>query len=138
MVIMLQIKKARRTGYLYSIEVLMAVSAIFLALFFLYRSPPPAPDIELAVVKQQGFYTLEYMSSYGLLEKYMADGSETAIERELSGILSQNINFETEICRQSCDQTNVPANTTVVAVDYYVSSYKNIFLGKKLRLWLWL
>jgi hypothetical protein len=134
MVIMPQ-RKSR--GYLYSIEVLLAVSAIFLALFFLFRAPAPEPDIEMAIVKQQGFYALEYLSSHDILEKYVADNNELAIERTLSDILSQNINFETEICRQNCDQTNVPANTTVIAVDYYVSAYKNIYLGKKLRLWLW-
>ena len=129
---------ARKKGYIYTIEVLIAVSIIFFALYFLYRSPIPETEIELAMIKQQGFYALDYMSDHDYLDRYIANDDEYSIEQFLKSVISPSINFETEICSQICEDTNVPANTTVVSVDYYVSGYKSSYLGKKLKMWLWL
>ena len=127
-----------KKGYLYTIEVLIAVAVIFFSVYFLYSSPSPEPEIELAVIKQQGFYALEYMHGHDYLEKYVLAEDEYSIEQLLRGILSPNINFETEICRQSCEDTNVPGNRTVISLDYYVAGYRDSYLGKKLKMWLWI
>ncbi len=124
-------------GYLYTLEVLIAISIIFVSMVMLFRYAPTQPDLGVSILKQQGFEALGYMDDKGTLRELVLMNNETAIEEELNLILLKAVNFETDICSLSCNKTSVPANKTVVAVDYYVSGYKDAYLGKKLRLWLW-
>lgn len=133
------IMKTRKgmTGYIYSLEVLIAISIIFIALVFLFRYAPAKPATELSIIKQEGFHVLEYMNNQGALREYVFIDNETEFEKYLAPLLPANLYFETEICSLLCDTENVPNNETVIAVDYYVSGYKDHYLGKKIRLWLW-
>jgi hypothetical protein len=124
-------------GYLYTLEVLIAVSIVFGAVFLVYRSPPPKPDAQIAMIKQQGFESLRYLDDQGLLRKYVNESNETAIKNSLQNSLTKNIGFEIAICTTSCDTIGVPDNQTIILVDYYISGYRNSFDPKKIRLYLW-
>lgn len=124
-------------GYLYTIEVLIAVSLVMASYVLIFQSPPTKPSLEVPLVKQQGFLALEHLDSAGILRPLVFSSAESRIEQELDRILVDSIKFETDVCGYSCNSTNVPANVTVVAVDYYVSGYTSSFFSKKVRLWMW-
>ena len=124
-------------GYLYTLEVLIAVSIVFAAVFFVYRSPPQKPDAELVVIKQSGFDALKYLDGKGDLGMYASQNNETAIETAVSSIIPRSIGIEAKICYDTCSQAGIPMNQTVIAVDYYVSGYRSTYDAKKVRLYLW-
>lgn len=124
-------------GYLYTLEVLIALSIIFGAILFVYKSPPPKTDAEIVAIKQGGFEALRHLSERGVLGKYAYEGNETQIEYELESILEKSIGFEISICSDSCDQSGIPLNQTVVAVDYYTAGYRKNFSPMTVRLYLW-
>lgn len=124
-------------GYLYTLEVLVAISLVFGALFFIYRSPPPKPDFQTSLIKQGGFEAIRYLDERGDLRKYVNQSNETAVEDALESILPKSVGFEVSICGLSCDTEGIPSNRTTIAVDYYVSGYRNIFDPKRVRIYLW-
>ena len=124
-------------GYLYTLEVLIALSIIFGAVLFVYRSPPPKPESESLFIKQSGFDALKYLDEKGVLRMYAYQNNESALENDLSSCLVKSIGFEAAFCYDSCDSIGVPENQTVVAVDYYISGYRSASDAKKVRLYLW-
>jgi len=124
-------------GYLYTFEVLIAVSIFILAFVFMYKTAPLKSNMEISIIKQEGFDALDYMNNNDDLPRLVNENNEQAIEDMLQSILPPEIFFETEICTSDCNKANVPANMTVISVDYYVSGYKNQYAGKKVKLWLW-
>lgn len=123
-------------GYLYSLEVLVAISIILVAMVFIFRDAPQKPEMELDLIKIQGFQLLEYLDNSNELRNIVVNGNEADIESRLV-LLPKSIGSEAEICREYCNQTNVPGNGSVVSVDYYVSGYKDRYVGKKVKVWLW-
>lgn len=124
-------------GYLYTLEVLIALSIIFGAILFVYKAPPTKPDAEISAIKQNGFEALRHISEKGMLGKYALEGNESQIEYELESFLEKSMGFEISICQDSCDQTGVPEKQTVVAVDYYTAGYRTSFGPRTVRLYLW-
>ena len=124
-------------GYIYTLEVLIAISIIFISMVSLFRIAPAKPETEISIIKQSGFDALFYLDQSGILREMVLGNNETEIENNLKNILPENIQFETEICRTSCDTTNLPINKTIIAVDYYIGGYKETYSGKKVRLFLW-
>jgi len=124
-------------GYVYSLEMLIAVSIILVALVLIFREGPKEQQIEVSLLKRYAWESLEYLNYNGSLREYAANDDEGSIENSLSNILPQNVFFELDICKLQCDDTNVPKNETVVTVDYYVSGYRNIFVEKKVKMWVW-
>src|SRR3989338_7924675 len=103
-------------GYMYTLEVFIAVSIIFLTIVFAFRNPPSSPELELSLMKKQGFEALQYLYDAGELEALADSGSEATIESRLSALLPANTLFEAEICGTACSRGNVPENQTVIAV----------------------
>jgi hypothetical protein len=129
--------RSRAKGYIYTLEVLIAVSIILVSLVFIFRSSPAKPELETSLIKTQGADALSFLDSKGTLRKLVYDDNETEIETQLKTYLPKNIGFEVQVCTSPCSAVNVPVNETVVAVNYYISGYKENYLGKKVRLWLW-
>lgn len=127
----------RKKGYVYTLEVLIAVSIMFISLVLIFRTAPTKPELELSLIKEQGFDALLYLDQKGDLRRMVSENNETGIEYGLKTILPLNVNFETDVCMSNCDDTNVPSNRTIIVVDYYISSYMENYLGKRVRLWLW-
>ncbi len=123
-------------GYVYTLEVLIAVSVIFVSLVFLFRNPPTKPDLEIPLMKRQGFEALDYLMQKDDIRELVSNGNESLLESRLKEALTA-VQFDIDICNYTCSETNVPANQTAIAIDYYVSGYRNSYFGKKVRLWLW-
>jgi len=113
-------------GYVYTIEVMMAISIIAVTAGFLFGNSPEKPDTGSGLVKERLFSVLEYLDAAGLLRVYVANNTEGALEGEIA-----------EICTYDCDTTNVPGNRSVVSVNYYVATYRGDFIGKKVKAWAW-
>lgn len=112
-------------GYIYTLEVLTAMSVILLSIVFIFGAPPAKPEIETAILKHQGFDALEYLDEKGLLRQM----NESEIEYQLSQLLPAKAGVSTA-------GNNLP-NTTVIALDYYISCYNGAYTGRKIRVWLW-
>ncbi len=124
-------------GYIYTLEVLIAISIMILSVALILRNPPAKPEFSTSTIKLQGFAALEYLNEKGDMKNLVAQNNETELENRIKDILPREIQFETEICDFSCSEVNVPVNETVTVINYYVSGYKESFAGKKVKMWLW-
>ncbi|MCX6818940.1 MAG: hypothetical protein NT129_02975 [Candidatus Aenigmarchaeota archaeon] len=113
-------------GYIYTLEVMIAISIILISAAFIFGKPPVKPEMELSIIKQQGFNAIEYLDQKDLLRQL----NDAELENQLSSLLSSNIKLRVN------NNTGLP-NQTVIAVDYYISGYKGTYLGKRIRLFLW-
>ena len=111
-------------GYIYTLEVIIAIPIILLSLIFIFGTPPVKPELEISLIKQQGFNALEYLDQKDLLRQL----SDAEIENQLRALLPDNIQLSLG--------GELP-DKTVIAVDYYISGYKGKYIGKKITLWLW-
>lgn len=127
----------RRKGFMYILEVLIAIGIMMSAVVFLFGSAPETPEFSDVIIGQHGIDALTYLDNKGVLRQYVYESNEAMIEDSLTGILPNNIAFETEICTSTCDSTNVTGTRTLITFDYFVSGYKSIYSAKKVRLWLW-
>ncbi|MBI4896396.1 MAG: hypothetical protein HY832_02510 [Candidatus Aenigmarchaeota archaeon] len=124
-------------GYVYTIEVMIAISLIFLSLVSMFSTPEKPTDYSLTLIKEQGFDSLEYLDHKGSLEQFVSQQDELSLESQLVALLPPNIEFESEFCTTNCSTRNLPAQRTVVIVDYYTAVYRDQFLSQKVRLYLW-
>jgi hypothetical protein len=124
-------------GFLYTIEVLIAVSIVFIPIVLIFSTLPVKPTLETSIMKTQGFDALDYLNTKGDLRKMMIEKNETGIEQSLRSLLPGNVRFETEICYKDCPRTNVPDNVTVVVFDYYLSGFRDYYNPEKVRMWMW-
>ncbi len=129
-------RRQSSVGYVYTLEVLIAVSIILISLVFVFRNPPTKPELEISLMKRQGFEALDYMMQKNGMRELVQNGNESLLEAGLTESLTA-VQFDIDICNYACAETNVPANQTAVALDYYVSGYRDSYFGKKVRLWLW-
>ena len=112
-------------GYIYTLEVLIAIPLIALTMIFIFGTPATQPDLGISIIKQQGFDAIEYLDNKGVLREL--DSAE--LEQELRYLLPNNIQL-------SLSSDNLP-DKTVLVVDYYIASYRDRYVGKQIRLWLW-
>ncbi len=124
-------------GYIYTLEMFIAISLIFGSVIFVFSSPADKPEAELNVIQQSCWEALKYMDEKGDLRKFANQSNESAIESSLEQIISKSIGFEAKICRPSCSTSGVPANQTIIAIDYYLAGYRNIYNASKVRIYAW-
>ena len=124
-------------GFLYTLEVLIAVSVMFVIIIYLFRMPTVVSHYDESVIIRQGIYAIKYLDDTHDLRKWAYENNEGPIEEEIKDLLPANIGFESEICRNVCTRRNVPSGKTIYVIDYYTSYYKNNYIGEKIRLYLW-
>lgn len=126
-----------KKGFIYTLEVLIAISLITLTVVFLFRFSPQTTQSDITILKISGMNALVYLDQYYDLDMWVFEGNETNIENTLEQLLPEGINYEAEVCETECNTIGVPTTKSVVAVDYYVSSYGKHLVSSKVRLWLW-
>lgn len=124
-------------GYVYTLEMLIAVSIIFGSIVFVFSSPVDKPDTELNLIKQSSFDALKYLDENNELKKLVVEGNESEINILLESSIPKSIFFKAVICHSECSASGIPVNRTVVITDYYISGYRNIYLPEKVRLYSW-
>lgn len=124
-------------GYLYTLEVMVAVSIIFVAFMFVYRTPPTIPETSLTLIKQQGYYALKNLDESGELRMFADESDYASIKQRLNIMLPKTVYYDFDICSSSCYMYNIPVNRTITTVQYYISGYKDHYEGKKIMLWMW-
>ena len=127
----------RKKGFVYTLEVLITVSIVIVAAAMVFQSIPEKSQTELATLKEQGFRAVKYLDDTGYARNYANQNNESFIEAGLAGILSSTVNFEAEICGTSCSDANVPASKDVLSIDYYISGYRDEYMEKRVKLWIW-
>ena len=128
-------KSGPMKGYLYTLEVTIAITLMLITFISLFANPPKKPELEISVMKQSGFDALDSLNKEGLLREMVRNSSETELESRLSALLSKSMRLEAEICTLSCPGA-ISANETVIAIDYYTSAFNGEYVGKRVRLWL--
>jgi hypothetical protein len=126
-----------KKGFIYSLEALIVITIVFFLLAYLFRYAPQTSQAEISVMKIYGIQALEYLENSGDLQKLVSEYNEAEIEKKLGTILPNSIKFETEICRKNCNAAGVPNKNNVIAVDYYISTYRDSYEGQRVRIWMW-
>ena len=124
-------------GYIYTLEVLIAISIILVSMVSVFRIAPTKPETEISIIKQSGFDALFYLDQKGILREMVVSDDEIGIENQLLSILPENIEFEIDVCSTNCDMIDLPRNETIMAVYYHIGGYRETYLGKRVRLFLW-
>ncbi|MBI3190093.1 hypothetical protein HYZ41_00140 [archaeon] len=125
-----------KKGYIYMLEVLIAVSIILVFITNIYLSAQSPKSSTLELIKRQGFEALEYLDKTGELRYFAYSGNEVLLESRLEALLPSSMSVNTDICTTTCTST-VPSSVAVVAVEYYISGYRDTFFAKKVKLWMW-
>jgi hypothetical protein len=124
-------------GYIYTIEVMLAVVTILFMIVVVFSNTPEQPETALVLIKQNGYDALHYMDQSGMLRGLVSRNLTNMTRGNISLLLPASIAFDVDICSTACSSANLPSNRTVVAVDYYIGAYMNSYVGKKVRLWMW-
>lgn len=124
-------------GYIYTLEVVLSVALLAAATAYLFGNVAEKPELQASILKDRSYEALEYLDSAGVLKPGVANNSEAAIEEGLRNVMPAGFDFEVAICTLACDSTNVPSNRSVVSVDYYTSTHREYYMGKKVKMWAW-
>lgn len=124
-------------GYLYTLEMLIAVSLIFGSIIFVFSTPVDKPDIEINMIKQSSFDALKYLDEKGILRKLATGGNSSEIDIILESSIPKSIFFKSVICQPICNIVEIPENQTVILTDYFISGYRTIYMPEKVRLYAW-
>lgn len=124
-------------GYVYTIEVMLAIITIIFVLVFIFSRQPAQSESSLSIMKQDGYDAMSYLDQSGELRKMVYRNDLTALHDNISAIIPSTIVFDVALCTAECSSANLPVNRTIVNVDYFVAGYQNSFIGKKVRLWMW-
>ncbi len=124
-------------GYVYTLEIVIGMLLILVTFISLFSSPPSKPEIEVTVIKQSGFNSLDFINKEGLLRELVQNNSEAELESRLSALLSKSVKLEAEICTETCGTTGVSTTGNVITFDYYVSAFNENYMGRRVKLWLW-
>jgi hypothetical protein len=117
-------------GYLYTIEVLIATSIVFIAVGMAFKSPAIKPAMETELIGEQGFLKLQYLDVNGTLRELVMNRNETGLESALALAWPYEVSF-------SCDDRNLPENKTVITTVYYVVGEKHTYNYTKICLYSW-
>jgi len=126
-----------KKGYVYTLEVLLAMALIFVTLIFIFRISPPSLQGDIPIIKRYGLEGLEYLEQTNDLRLWVSTGNETAIKDALTQLMPSNIKFQLDICKDSCSGGGIPTTVNVIVTDYYVTTYNGDYLDRKIHLWLW-
>lgn len=130
-------KNCGRKGFVYTIEVLLAIFLVAVTITSLFLQVPEKPQGDIAITKRLGIETLEYLDNKDVLRNYVNSNDAAGIERELDALLPNRLNSNATICERSCTFSGLPVDRNVIVADYYVSGYRTTYLGKKVRVFMW-
>jgi hypothetical protein len=123
-------------GYIYTLEILIAISVIFITMIFVFKTPSVKPELETNLIKQQGTAAIAFLEQQNL-RALATNGNETGIKTLLDEVISDNIDFDVKICNNECSNVLLPENKTIIIIDHFNTGYSNVYNTTKLRLWLW-
>ena len=124
-------------GYIYTLEVLLAVSTMLITIVLVFSTTPEEAETDLPVIKQAAYDALFYLDKSDDLRKIVSAEGVGQLEKNLTDLMTKNVKFHVTICTTVCSANGLPPNKPVVVVDYYISGYRETFLNKKVRLWIW-
>ncbi|MFH1630880.1 MAG: hypothetical protein ABIA21_01495 [Candidatus Aenigmatarchaeota archaeon] len=119
-------------GLLHTLEAIIAVSIILLALAFLLRGASYGSSDD--GLYDEGFRALEYLDDYGSLRLHVIDNDVLSIKNDLKLVLYRD--FDVLICGD-CSMQNIASGRSVTAVEYYVSGDRDVYSPKKVVLYIW-
>lgn len=115
-------------GVMHTIEVVIALAMISMALVWLFRPMPTADNT--TQLARTGYAALQYLEETGTLRSALASKNTALIQTELQPLLT---NFEVEICDTTCTGTQ---HQGAVALDYFIAG-SNDYNPVHMKLYLW-
>lgn len=116
-------------GYLYTIEVMIAVAIIVISITYLFRFPVNAASSDDALMKQYGLNAIALLDSQDM--RYLAYNNLTGLNRRINALLPDALNATTCL---DCN-LNVDAESVIV-LNHYMAGDKS-YEPKTLRLFIW-
>ena len=126
-----------KKGYIYTLEVLIAVSTILITIVLVFSTTPEQADTGLPIIKQSAYDALVYLDKTDDLRKIVSTEGTKQLKKNLTILLPSNVDFNVIICSVTCLAKDLPQDRPIIIVDYYISGYRENFINKKVRLWLW-
>jgi hypothetical protein len=124
-------------GYIYTLEVLLAISIILGSIFLIMGGIRNSEDYRPTSVAQQMFDALKYMDTKGTLRASVDNNNTLYIKNNLTALLPETIKFAVAVCTTDCSSTATPNDRTVFVLDYFIAGYKDVYLGKRVHVWVW-
>ena len=124
-------------GYVYTLEVLLAVSIVFLTMVFAFKVPEFSSDATVPSLKDAGEEALRTLDERGTLRSILLGNDEQALYGNLSALLPTNAAFAAAICTPGCAEPPLPEKRTVVVVRYYIAGDNEHSDPAAARIWLW-
>jgi hypothetical protein len=125
-----------KKGYIYTLESGIAISIVVISVVLILSSQRAAQPLSPALVKQQGMDALKFLDEKDDLRFFVYSENRNEIRDRLRALIPGSIFIAVDVCDTACAAA-LPQGKSVIAVDYYISGYRDIFVDKKVRLWMW-
>jgi|GEM_PF-3286629 len=123
-------------AYLYTLEVLIALSAVFITIALAMKFAPTKPNVEASLLQLKLSEAVEYLESAGKLRELVYAGDEVGLEEELESLLENLYEVEVVICTTSCNLPELPS-TNVAEVTRYFATNDSTYSFAKLIVYAW-
>jgi len=123
-------------GYLYTLEVLVAIASVLVTVVLAFRFAPAKPEVENSIMKTFGYSALEYLDA-GKLREWVYEQNVQAIKSNISQVLPNSLRFDVAICSPFCTEVDLPRDRSVVVVNKYFSGFNRTYGFRELKLYLW-
>jgi len=116
-------------AYLYTIELMITLSIVFLIITFVFNAPSFRPDFGKNVIKKSIINSAEYMYYNDELRKFMENNNESLVEARIIQMVPDTITIEVS---DNCDTANLPQFLDVYRVKYYIAGYQERYFFKRI------
>ena len=123
-------------AYLYTLEVLIALSAVFLILVLTMKFAPTKPNVEASLLQLKLDEAVDYLESAHRLRALVYAGKGAELEDEIEKLLENLYEVRVVICTTSCSLPELP-NSDVAEVTRYFATNDSSYSFKKLLVYAW-
>ncbi len=123
-------------AYLYTLEVLIALSAVFIVIVLAMKFAPTKPNVEVSLLQLKLDEAIDYLESTGRLRNLVYAEKDAELESEIEELLENLYEVEVVICTTSCSLPKLP-NTNVAEVTRYFATNDSSYSFKKLLVYAW-
>ena len=124
-------------GYVYTLEVLLAVSLMFFSMVFVFRVPEFTQDTSSAILKAKGQDILKKLDENGDLRKIVLEDDIESLKINITSYMPQNIGFDAKICKKTCEEPTLPIDKEIVYLNYYISGDNQNYDISRVDMWIW-
>jgi len=124
-------------GISYTLEAVIAVSFLLLALVFFFK-PYTVQDSSQYNYKKITYESLKALSEGGKLREYTLDNDATSIKNDLTTYISF-LDYDVVIYNKTSNLTAIPtiSSSDVISVSYFLAGEAGNYSAKEVRVFVW-